>query len=118
MADLEAIARKGAAIAMQVAGTAKTTATIHIKGAGGVYDPETDTTTSSTTNSTVEGVLYNLRQAQGFGPTAHSTEFLIEGVESPAALHEADTVTIDGKEWEIVEVQQVPTKAVVILGLR
>lgn len=118
--DLAKIARNAAAVAMRVAGNAKTTATLHSNQTDNAFNWATDASTpSGGATTTVEGIKYDLKQTQGTGATSWMTEFIFEGVNEPSpGLDEADWIEIAGDRWEIVVVKRVPTDAVVILGLR
>lgn len=116
--DLAKITKRAAAIAMRVAGTAKVSATIY-SGQDKAFDWATDTTSASGgVTKTVLGVKYDLKQEQGAGNTSWHTEFLIEGVDAPAGIDEAATMDIAGEKWNIVNVNRVPTEAIIIFGLR
>lgn len=116
--DLAAIATKAAALAFDIAGTAKTTAVLHL-GKLGTYDPVADVTAPSAgSDVTVEGVFYKAKQTQGTDNTAKERLFIVEGADAPDGIDEADTATIDGSVWNINEVERIPTEAVIILHLR
>ena len=119
MADLATIAKNAAAVAFSVAGTAKTTATLHIAGTAGSYDPETNqNTTTGGSDVEIEGILYSPRQVQGSMLTGFDAVFVFQGVDAPEGVDEASTITVDGKLWNIAKVMPVPTQAIIQLGLR
>lgn len=116
--DLKAIAASAANIAFEQAGNAKVTATINGPALPGAYDPATDTTSSSSVaDYSVEGILYRSIQQQK-DATGNEAMFILKGVDAPAGIDEANTVTIEGKLWNISMVEPIPTNAVIMLHLR
>jgi hypothetical protein len=116
--DLVTITKNAAALAMNIAGNAKTSAVIY-SSENRAFDWSSDETTpSGGTQSSVEGVLYDLKQAKGEGATSWRTEFLVEGVKVPAGIEAAARIEIGSDKWNIANVEKVPTGAVVIFGLR
>jgi hypothetical protein len=115
--DLKAIATKAAATGFGIAGNAKETAILHL-GKTETYDYDTDKMTESGgSDPTVEGIFYNEAQKQG-GPTTNQGVFLIQGVDAPSGVFEADTLTRNGKVWQIDQVEPIPTQAVIKLYIR
>jgi hypothetical protein len=116
--DLAAIAKSATATAMELAGTAKASATFK---SGGTTDVDFATDTAVTTggvSTPIEGILYQLKQRQGNDATGWQTEFLVETAKLPAGISEEQTVVINGATWNIVNIQRIPTDAVTIFGLR
>lgn len=103
---------------MKISGTALVSATI-FSGTDKAYNWATDTTVESGGTATViDGLRYDLKQEQGSGSTSWKTEFLIEGVKAPAGIDEAARIEIGAEKWNIVNVNRVPTEAIIIFGLR
>lgn len=121
--DIAAIARVAVRTGLNLAGTAKDTATIYSNtpDAPGTYDPVTDVTTPGTGGAssavTVEGLLYRTKEQQGSDKTGRSATFLFDAEDDPG-LDEGATLTIKGVNWQIDMVEPVPTDAAVILTLR
>jgi hypothetical protein len=116
--DLARIAANATSVAMRVAGTAKTTGTLHL-GKTETYNYSTDQTVEGGGQDIeVEGILWDAIQDQGPDVTARSARFLIEGAKVPTEIDEADSITIDGAVWQIKDSARVPTGAVKILKLR
>lgn len=116
--DIARITARAAKTALNLAGTAKTTGILHL-GKTQVYDPVLDQTVGSAgSDVTVEGLKYDLKETQGEGPTSFSTMFMLAAADAPAGIDEADSITIEGSMWNIVDVRSVPGKAIYQLGLR
>lgn len=116
--DLAGIAKSATAAAMELAGTAKVAVTFKTGGAVTV-DFATDTaTTTGGVDTPIEGIKYDLKQAQGNERTTWATELLIETAKLPAGVTEEATVVIDGETWNIANIKRIPTDAVTIFGLR
>ncbi len=114
--DIAGLSADITSLAMDLAGTAKTTAILHLAKSN-TYDPATDTTTASGgTDVTLDGIFYKSSQKQR-EITGNEAMFLIQGAGAPT-VDEGDTVEIDGKIWQINDVSSVPGKAVIVLGLR
>ncbi len=116
--SLTAIAVKAAALAMNVAGDAKQAATLHI-GKTLAYQKDTGLSTASGgSDLSTKGILYRTSQDQRADVTTHQSHFLIQAVDAPSGIDEADTLTVDGVVWQIANVEAIPTKAIIILTIR
>lgn len=116
--DFTELASGAAALAMQIAGDAKTTATLHI-GKTQTYDFTTDATTpSGGSDPVVQGIFYQDKQQQGIDTTKTLATFMIEGADVPAGIDEADSLTIGATKWEVYEVDRIPTDAIYLLRIR
>lgn len=116
--DIKSIAAAGTALALRLAGNAKTTAVLHV-GQTPTYDPATDTTSGTGgSDITVEGIFYRSIQQQDPAVPGYHASFLFEGAKAPSGIDQADTATIEGAVWQIDGVEPVPTKAAYIIRIR
>jgi len=117
--DVTAIAKKAARTALNVAGTAKETATLHL-GKSQTYNWDTDKNVESGgSDPVVEGVWYKETKTQAAAIGTDSI-FLIHGDDAPNGVFEADSLTRTktGELWQIYQVDPIPTEAVILIRVR
>ncbi len=116
--DVKALVGQLVPVSLDIAGTAKTTAVVHL-GKTTTYDPVTDTQVESGGNDvTVQGIFYRDDQLQGRDVTTTQADFLVEIDALPSLPVESDTVTINSVLWNIIRVDNDPTNTIAILRLR
>lgn len=120
--NLKAIAENAVDVAYGIAGKpaaggALETVTLHL-GKAQTYNFDTDKMVESGGSEVeADGVFYSEIQ-KGGGPTTSDAVFTVRGKDAPAGIFEADTLTRDGKVWQIDEVKPIPTKALYLVYLR
>lgn len=132
MIPVQKLAALGAKIGFSLVrgqGGATELVTLHLGGAGGTHDVETDTMVGGGTDKQVNAIAFRSREAQtGTGSQTAGAEFslgtdrlLIEQAELGAGviIQETDSVTrADGSKWAILVADQPPGKAVWLLDIR
>ncbi len=115
---LTAIAQGAVELGLNIAGDAKTTATLHLNKTQ-TYDFDTDIATpSGGSDVPVDGLFYLVQQKQAADSSGRDGRFLVKGSDAPNGIDQADTITIDGQKWNIYFVEKIPTGAAIILYLR
>lgn len=124
--NVQRLAAAGTKIGMNLAGNSKVDVILHI-ATGRAYDATNDVTTNTATDIPVEAFFYMDKEAQTpqlevsqkqFSPNTRT--LLIEAAKLPAGtvITEADTVTMEAKLWQILDVDRPPGKAMWILNIR
>lgn len=114
MEGIASIAADAVKLALEVAGDAKTTATLHL-GKTQTYDYGTDANTASAgTDPVVEGVFWKQKQQKGAETTMSDAKFLVAATDAPAGIVAADTATILGKVWNIDLVEPIAGVAYIL----
>jgi len=116
--DIAGLAQDLVPVAMELAGTAKKTATLHL-GKTEAYDPNTGAPSESGGSDVeVEGIFWKEGQRQGVDVTSNDRFFLIEADKLPSKPTESDTLTVDGDVWQVKDTEFDPTGTIAILTLR
>lgn len=120
--DFATLAGGIADLGVDLAGTARTKATLHLgQVQAGDYNFDTDKTEVGTVagggDVEVEGLKYRTKQQQA-AATGDDAVFLVKGKDAPNGITEADSLTIEGVKWNITLVEEVPTKAIWLLYIR